>query len=88
MKVEKLNRQIFENTIHTMKKYGSLEFFQSYSQGVIKKRNSIKNTLLEYYESTDEFEKCKFVVDFFCEIENCIKNEEQNKEKNLKKSKQ
>jgi hypothetical protein len=79
--VEKLNRQIFENTIHTMKKYGYPEFFKSYSQGVIKKRNSIKNTLLEYYESTDEFEKCKFVVDFFCEIENSIKNEEQNNKK-------
>jgi hypothetical protein len=81
MKVEKLNRQIFENTIHTMKKYGYSEFFKSYSQGVIKKRNSIKNTLLEYYESTDEFEKCKFVVDFFCEIENSIEKEKQNNKK-------
>ena len=78
--MERLNRQIFENTIHTMKKYGSSEFFKSYSRGVIKKRNSIKNTLLEYYESTDEFEKCKFVVDFFCEIENSIGSEEQKKE--------
>ena len=81
MKVEKLNRQIFENTIHTMKKYGSLEFFQSYSQGVIKKRNSIKDTLLKYYESTEEFEKCKFVVDFFLEIEDSIENEKQNMKK-------
>jgi hypothetical protein len=80
--VEKLNRQIFENTIHTMKKYGSLEFFKSYSQCVIRKRNSIKNTLLEYYESTEEFEKCKFVVDFFCEIEDSIENEKQ-KEKTV-----
>jgi hypothetical protein len=81
VKVEKLNRQIFENTIHTMKKYGSLEFFQSYSQGVIKKRNSIKDTLLKYYESTEEFEKCKFVVDFFWEIEDSIENEKQNMKK-------
>lgn len=81
MKVEKLNRQIFENTIHTMKKYGYSEFFKSYSQGVIKKRNSIKNTLLEYYESTEEFEKCKFVVDFFWEIEDSIENEKQNMKK-------
>ena len=81
MKVERLNRQIFENTIHTMKKYGSLEFFQSYSQGVIKKRNSIKDTLLKYYESTEEFEKCKFVVDFFWEIEDSIENEKQNMKK-------
>lgn len=62
-----------------MKKYGSLEFFKSYSQGVIRKRNSIKNTLLEYYESTEEFEKCKFVADFFEEIENSIEMWEQNK---------
>ena len=82
MKVEKLNRQIFENTIHTMKKYGSSEFFKSYSQGVIKKRNSIKDTLLKYYESTEEFEKCKFVVDFFWEIEDSIENEKQ-KEKTV-----
>ena len=79
--MEKLNRQIFENTIHTMKKYGSLEFFKSYSQGVIKKRNSIKDTLLNYYESTEEFEKCKFVVDFFWEIEDSIEKEKQNNKK-------
>jgi hypothetical protein len=79
--VEKLNRQIFENTIHTMKKYGSLEFFKSYSQGVIKKRNSIKDTLLNYYESTEEFEKCKFVVDFFWEIEDSLEKEKQNNKK-------
>ena len=64
-----------------MKKYGSLEFFQSYSQGVIKKRNSIKDTLFKYYESTEEFEKCKFVVDFFWEIEDSIENEKQNMKK-------
>jgi len=79
--VEKLNRQIFENTIHTMRKYGSSEFFKSYSQGVIKKRNSIKDTLLKYYESTEEFEKCKFVVDFFWEIEDSIEKEKQNNKK-------
>jgi hypothetical protein len=78
--VEKLNRQIFENTIHTMKKYGPSEFFKTYSKGVIRKRNSIKNTLLEYYESTEEFEKCKFVVDFFCGIEDSLKKGEQKKE--------
>jgi hypothetical protein len=64
-----------------MKKYGSSEFFKTYSQGVIRKRNSIKNTLLEYYESTEEFEKCKFVVDFFCEIEDSLKKGKQKKEK-------
>ena len=63
-----------------MKKYGFLEFFKSYSQGVIRKSNSIKNTLLEYYESTEEFEKCKFVADFFEEIEDSIENEKQKKE--------
>lgn len=62
-----------------MRKYGSSEFFKSYSQGVIRKRNSIKNTLLEYYESTEEFEKCKFISDFFEEMENSIEMGEQNK---------
>jgi len=75
--VEILNRQIFENTIKTMEKYGSTGFFQTYSPGVIKKRHTIKKSLLEYYESTEEFEKCKFVIDFFEEIENSMKTVEQ-----------
>jgi len=78
--VEKLNRQIFENTIRTMEKYGTSGFFQAYSPGVIKKRHSIKKTLLEYYESTEEFEKCKFVIDFFNGIEDYMETSEQKKE--------
>jgi dGTP triphosphohydrolase len=69
-----------------MRKYGFSEFFKTYSQGVIRKRNSIKNTLLEYYESTEEFEKCKFVVDFFCGIEDSLKKG--NKRKKQSKNKQ
>lgn len=64
-----------------MKKYGAFQFFKSYSKGVIKKRNSIKDSLLKYYESTEEFEKCKFVVEFFWEIEDSIENEKQNMKK-------
>ena len=36
---------------------------------LIEKRDVIKNSLLEYYESTEEYEKCKYVTDFFSKLE-------------------
>ncbi len=77
--IEKINRRIFENTILTMKKYGPREFTEFYSKGVFQKRKSIKKALLEYYESTEEFEKCKFVVDFFKDLELTLYSSEKQK---------
>lgn len=73
----KLSRQIFENTLNTMKKYFPEEFFSSYPPGMLRKRALIKKSLLEYYESTEEFEKCAFVIDFFKRIEDLLATEEQ-----------
>jgi hypothetical protein len=65
----KLNRQIFENAIESMKKYGKDSMM---SPRIFSKRQGIKNSLLVYYESTEEFEKCKFVMEFFTELETHI----------------
>jgi hypothetical protein len=65
----KLNRQIFENAIESMKKYGKDSMM---SPRIFSKRHGIKNSLLVYYESTEEFEKCKFVIEFFTELETHI----------------
>jgi len=78
--IEKINRGIFENTILTMKKYGPRDFIDFYSKGVFQKRESIKKALLAYYESTEEFEKCQFVIDFFKDLEISISSTEKQKE--------
>jgi hypothetical protein len=36
---------------------------------LFQKRETIKGSLLNYYESTEEFEKCKFISDFFDRLE-------------------
>jgi len=62
----KLDRRVFETAIETMKKYGVESIL---TPKLYNKRESIKSSLLTYYESTEEFEKCKYVVDFFNELE-------------------
>jgi hypothetical protein len=66
---KKLNRNIFENAITSMEKYGKESMM---SPRVFNKRYEIKRSLLAYYESTEEFEKCKFVIEFFAELETHI----------------
>lgn len=65
-KVKNLNRAIFENAIITMEKHGTESMLVP---RIFSKRHEIKKSLLQYYESTEEFEKCKFIVDFFTELE-------------------
>jgi hypothetical protein len=64
--VKKLNRVIFENAISTMKKHGMNSILSS---KMYNKREIIRKSLLLYYESTEEFEKCKYIKDFFEELE-------------------
>lgn len=67
MQTEKrLNRNIFENAISSMEKHGKESMM---APRIFSKRHEIKKSLLQYYESTEEFEKCKFIVDFFDELE-------------------
>ena len=42
------------------------------SPRILAKRNIIKDALIRYYESTEEFEKCKYIVGFFEDLEKQI----------------
>lgn len=63
---KKIDRGVFENAIATMKKYGVGSIL---STKIYPKRESIKKSLLAYYESTEEFEKCTYIKEFFAELE-------------------
>lgn len=63
---KKLDRRIFENAIATMQKFGVDSILTS---KIYPKREQIKKSLLSYYESTEEFEKCKYIKDFFERLE-------------------
>lgn len=66
-KLEKqLDRSIFERAIAVMKEYGVESIL---SQKIFLKRNQIRKSLLNYYEKTEEYEKCFFVKKFFDELE-------------------
>jgi hypothetical protein len=62
----KIDRGIFENAIATMKKYGVGSIL---STKIYPKRESIRKSLIAYYESTEEFEKCTYIKEFFEELE-------------------
>jgi hypothetical protein len=67
MRAGSLDRQIFENALSKMKTYGIDVLL--ISPKISKKRDSIKKSLLKYYEETEEFEKCIFIKNFFEELE-------------------
>jgi len=66
-------RKIFENAIEKMETYGASQIL--FSESLTRKRNIIKDSLLRYYESTEEFEKCKFIKNFFDDVEKRIIDE-------------
>lgn len=61
-----VERRIYENAISRMEKFGVKSIMIPH---LLEKRESIKSSLLRYYESTEEFEKCKFISDFFERLE-------------------
>lgn len=65
-----LERKIYENALIRMEKFGVKSIM---APRLLEKRDTIKSTLLEYYESTEEFEKCKFVFNFFNDLEKELK---------------
>ena len=67
---ENPGRKIFENAIKQMATQGVGQIL--FSKSLTRKRNIIRESLLRYYESTEEFEKCKFIKDFFEDVENKI----------------
>lgn len=65
-----VQREIYENALERMMKFGTKSLSNS---NLLEKRELIKSSLLSYYESTEEFEKCKFISDFFAKLEKEIK---------------
>jgi hypothetical protein len=65
-----IERKIYENALIRMEKFGVKSIMAPH---LLAKRNTIKSSLLNYYESTEEFEKCKFISDFFDDLEKEIR---------------
>ena len=59
-------RRIYENALQRMEKFGIKSIMVPH---LLEKREVIKTSLLSYYESTEEFEKCKFISEFFDQLE-------------------
>lgn len=65
-----IERRIYENALSRMEKFGTKSIMVPH---LLEKKDTIKSSLLSYYESTEEFEKCKFIRDFFDRLEKEIK---------------
>ena len=65
-----IERRIYENALARMEKFGTKSIMVPH---LLEKRNSIRSSLLSYYESTEEFEKCKFISEFFDQLEKEIR---------------
>ena len=63
---KKLERTLYEKALSRMENMGTKAIMHPH---LIEKREVIKNSLLEYYESTEEYEKCKYVANFFQNLE-------------------
>ena len=65
-----IERVIYENALIRMEKFGVKSIMIPH---LLEKRDVIKKSLISYYESTEEFEKCKFVSEFFDQVEKEVK---------------
>jgi hypothetical protein len=65
-----IERVIYENALVRMEKFGVKSIMIPH---LLEKRDVIRKSLISYYESTEEFEKCKFVSEFFDQVEKEIK---------------
>ena len=61
-----IERRVYESALQRMEKYGIKSIMATH---LLEKRETIKSSLLNYYESTEEFEKCKFITEFFDQLE-------------------
>lgn len=62
-------RYVFENAFNSMVKYGKESMM---SRKILSRRDEIETSMLKYYESTEEFEKCKYILDFFKDLEETL----------------
>lgn len=65
-------RYVFESAYNSMLKHGKESMM---SQRILLRRDEIESSMIRYYESTEEFEKCKFILDFFKELEKELRDE-------------
>jgi flagellar biosynthesis/type III secretory pathway chaperone len=63
---KKIERNIYENAIQRMETMGTKAILHP---RLIEKRDAIRTSLLDYYESTEEYEKCKYINEYFNELE-------------------
>jgi len=63
---ERAPRGIFEIAYAAIQKYGNISMV---SARTIEGRHILKTSMLDYYESTEEFEKCKNIKEFFENLE-------------------
>lgn len=63
---DRVARGIFEIAYKAIQKYGNLSMV---SHKTIQKREVLKASMLDYYESTEEFEKCLVIKGFFDKLE-------------------
>jgi hypothetical protein len=63
---KKLERDIYENAIQRMETMGTKAILHP---RLVEKRDAIRTSLLDYYESTEEYEKCKYITEYFEELE-------------------
>lgn len=66
-KKEAIIRKIYESAYHKIKTEGTDLILNS--SELLKTRGELKGELIAYYESTEEYEKCKFINNFFVELE-------------------
>ncbi len=62
-------RYVFESAYKSMLKYGKESMM---SHKILSRRDEIESSMIKYYESTEEFEKCKFILDFFRDLEETL----------------
>lgn len=63
---KKLERDIYENAIQRMETMGTKAIMHP---RLIEKRHAIKESLIDYYESTEEYEKCTYITEYFNKLE-------------------
>jgi len=65
--MDTIERNIFENAIAIM---GNEDLYEIVSRKILKDKNNLKRCILNYFESTEEYEKCLEVLEFFKKLEN------------------
>jgi hypothetical protein len=65
-------RCVFEKAYNSMIEHGKESMM---TQRILSRRDEIESSMLKYYESTEEFEKCKYILDFFNELEKILQKD-------------